>query len=161
MRNSKTISLLTLLMVAVFALSSCNRPEPINASEIIKEQADRKNPPAVTYKNKEDWLFENLLSLIEEDLINNYTITAVDTPSIEKDERTSILAPNANTRGEWKWISSFFSERLDPAVVRVITEDQQRYEYKVINVDDTAVLFPLDDSSEDIVDPDELRKVEQ
>lgn len=121
----------------------------------IQDDSSAPNPDEFKKATPDRGAFEELedLETIEKDLKAQYYITGIDYPGIG-----SFLT---NT----KWWKSFRKENLDPAPVKIRTEDYNVYEYEVTLENDRAVLYPLptevQDSgtaSDDAPNPEELLK---
>lgn len=137
-------------IVAVLALSACgqsDRYEPIHADEIIAQQEAKRN--VNPYENM--GAYDSVFTVAKEDLLDRYAIKGVDFP----DAPSGITMKSAKDRDSW--IDSFYGEKLDPAIVRVLTEDNERHEYRVLLVDDKAVLLSIQDDSP-APNPDEFKK---
>lgn len=109
-----------------------SEPRPENVDSVYYEQADDSQSYGRVTENH-----VKLLKLIEEDLAEDYTILDVDTPKV--------MGGN-----EDEWADSFYGDSLEPAVIRVRTEDNKRYEYEILLVDGETKLF----TQQDIDDPE-------
>lgn len=136
------------ILAPMMTLTACyNPPEPIHADEIIHQQEAKRN--VNSYENM--GAYDSVFTVAKEDLLDRYAIKGVDFP----DAPSGITMKSAKDRDSW--INSFYGENLDPAKVRVLTEDNQRYEYRAVLVDDKAVLFSMQDESS-APNPDEFKK---
>lgn len=148
-RPCKTFSRIAASLITAFLVVGCSSPTP---------------DPHRPYHDSDGQMlpFEEALPRIEANLITDYQIITMDVPQLEDVSREVLSFTVVTQEGlsEDAWMQRFGNQDVDQANVRVLTEDQQRYEYEIALVHNRPTLFNKSSNDSGKPDPQELLRTE-